>query len=73
MEPAFSIIQSLGGPTKVSAALGVHRSRVWRWGCSKEQGGTDGIVPFNHVPKLISMARDAGIEIDANAFLPREN
>ncbi|MCV2448484.1 helix-turn-helix domain-containing protein [Paracoccus sp. DMF] len=72
MEPASSIISSLGGASEVAKILGIHRTRPWNWTRPKSLGGTGGVVPFQHVPKLISAARDAGVELSAEDFLPAQ-
>lgn len=70
MEPAQSIINSLGGSAAVATIVGVHRSRVWNWTRPKEKGGTGGVIPFRHAPLLIHAAQKLGIELNANDFLP---
>ena len=37
---------------------------------AKEAGGTGGMVPFKHVPAMIAAAKDKGIELSADDFLP---
>lgn len=70
MEPARTIISRLGGPNKVSAIAGVHRTRVSNWARKKQDGGTGGVIPFKHVPALIAAARDMGVDLSADDFLP---
>ncbi|SHI79186.1 hypothetical protein SAMN02745911_1178 [Aureimonas altamirensis DSM 21988] len=72
MEPATTIIRSLGGPSAVSRITGVHRTRVSNWMRSKDVGGTDGLIPFRHVPALLSAAKNAGVVLTAEDFLPSE-
>lgn len=72
MEPASTIVKTLGGPAKVAALVGVHRTRVSNWMRPKEAGGTGGTVPFRHVPKLLNEARDRGIPLSADDFLPQD-
>ena len=71
MEPARSIIQSLGGPNAVAEIAGVHRTRVSNWMRRKDAGGTGGMIPFKHVPALIEAASERGIPLSADDFLPR--
>lgn len=71
MEPAQSIIRKLGGPNAVAEITGVHRTRVSNWARPKESGGTGGTIPFKHVPTLLDAAKDKGIELSADEFLPR--
>lgn len=70
MEPAASIIKSLGGDTVVASITGVHRTRVANWKRAKESGGTGGAIPFRHVPALLKAAQDKGLPLSADDFLP---
>ena len=69
MEPAASIIERFGGPTKVAALLGVHRTRVHNWKATR--GGTGGLIPQRYHVRLLEEARRAGIPLTANDFLAR--
>lgn len=71
MEPAQTIIKNLGGPTAVAGIVGVHRTRVSNWTRPRDVGGTGGTIPFKHVPLLIEAAKDRGIDLSADDFLPR--
>lgn len=70
MEPAKHIIYALGGPSEVSRIVAVHRTRVSNWMRRKEDGGSGGIIPFKHVPALIAAAKQKGVELSADDFLP---
>lgn len=70
MEPASSIIEMLGGPTKVAGIVGVHRTRVSNWKRPREVGGTGGIIPHWHVEKLIDAARAEGVDLSPQDFAP---
>jgi hypothetical protein len=72
MEPAASIIKNLGGDTVVASITGVHRTRVANWKRSKESGGTGGAIPFRHVPALLQAAKDKGVPLSTDDFLPAE-
>lgn len=37
---------------------------------AKDVGGTGGIIPFKHVPALLDAAKEKGIELSADDFLP---
>lgn len=71
MEPATTIITMLGGPSKVAKIANVHRTRVSNWKRAKETGGTGGVIPFKHVPALLRAAREMGIDLSADDFLPK--
>ncbi|WP_089846970.1 hypothetical protein [Salipiger marinus] len=70
MEPASSIITALGGPTAVAAAIGIHRTRVSMWQAPRERGGTNGLVPYRHVPRLMELAREKGVKLAPADFMP---
>ncbi|RFC65047.1 hypothetical protein DYI37_04055 [Fulvimarina endophytica] len=70
MEPASTIVTALGGPTKVAKIVRVHRTRVSNWCRPKEKGGTGGIIPIKHAPALIAAARETGLTLSADDFLP---
>jgi hypothetical protein len=73
MEPASTIIKAFGGPGAVSAAAGVHRTRVWKWTQPREKGGTGGVIPHWHVRKLLEHASAKGIAITPADFAPTIN
>jgi hypothetical protein len=70
MEPANTIITRLGGPNEVARITGAHRTRVSNWKRPKELGGTGGMIPFKHMPILLSAAAQRGVELSPNDFLP---
>ncbi|MDQ0314818.1 hypothetical protein [Amorphus orientalis] len=70
MEPANSIIDLYGGVSIVSEIAGVHRTRVSNWRRPRDKGGTGGVIPFKHVPKLLAYARENGLSVTADDFLP---
>lgn len=74
MEPASSIIKELGGATKVAEVTGVHRTGVWKWTQPKEAGGSAGMIPTKHIPKLLEFARENDLPITAESFFatPRD-
>ena len=74
MEPATTIIRKLGGPTKVSAIVGIHRTRVSSWQRSKASGGTGGRIPQSHYRAILRAASLAGItDITAERLIPIDN
>lgn len=70
MEPATHIIQALGGAAQVASIVGVHRTRVYRWMKSQADGGTGGIIPQRHIPKIMAAAKVAGVNLTGDDFLP---
>lgn len=71
LEPAFAIINKLGGIDKVASHLGVHRTRVWNWMRPKHKGGSGGTIPQRHHLALLDMARAQDKPLTAAEFLPR--
>lgn len=71
MEPARSIIKRLGGASKVAAAAGVHRTRVYSWMSPKSAGGSDGRIPLNHWEPLLVFAAGKGISLELADFMPK--
>lgn len=72
MEPAKKIITAFGGVARVAALRGVHRSAVWKWTQPQAKGGTGGRIPLEHIRPLLSLARDLGLDLIAEDFLPDE-
>ena len=72
MEPATSIIKTLGGAAQVARIAGVHRTRVYSWMRPVSAGGTGGYIPLRHIPKIIAQAKADGIALSGDDFLPPE-
>lgn len=70
MQPASTILKKLGGPTKISRGIGIHRVRVSNWARPKESGGTGGVVPQRHIPALLAYAKSIGEELGPEDFFP---
>ena len=64
-QQAQRIIDKFGGVTKLSNAIGVNYSTVYKWG--KPSGGTtmgtDGVIPRKHHAKIRDAADFMGIEL----------
>lgn len=52
----------------VAKAAGVHRTRVSNWKRPREDGGTGGRIPQNHIPALIELAREINVPLDHADF-----
>lgn len=61
-EPAFTVIERLGGKSAVSEALKLDKSTLSRW-CQPIDSGTGGVIPQRYWPALIEMARRQGVDI----------
>lgn len=70
MEPARTIIDKLGGPTRIARAIGIHRARVGYWAVPSSKGGTNGVIPHKHVAKLLELAREQGVPLSTLDFAP---
>lgn len=73
MEPASTIISKLGGPAKLARELGLNRVTVSKWKRPRESGGTGGLIPNKHMRAILNAAKDGGVEITAECFLPPED
>lgn len=61
-EPAYSIVEKLGGKAEVAQKLGLDKSTLSRW-CQDRPLGLGGVIPQRHWPALLQMARKKGIKI----------
>jgi DNA-binding transcriptional regulator YdaS (Cro superfamily) len=71
-EPATTIVEALGGPSKVAAIVGIHPTRVSNWKRARVAGGTGGRIPQNHHRAILRAAQEMGLEITAETLLPAE-
>jgi hypothetical protein len=68
LEPAKTIIDICGGPEAVASMVGVHRTNVYRWTYPEDRGGTNGLIPTRQQAKLLTAARDRGIDLRPEHF-----
>lgn len=61
-EPAYSVIEKLGGKSEVAEQLGLDKSTLSRW-CQPRPQGTGGLVPQRYWPQLLQMAREQNVRI----------
>ncbi|KEP68800.1 hypothetical protein DL1_08660 [Thioclava dalianensis] len=71
LEAAKALIENLGGPTKVSESLGLHRSTVQRWVMTFDKGGRSGVIKSTQLSRLFALADSAGVQYDRADFVPR--
>jgi hypothetical protein len=71
--PAERIIKRFGGHAKISALLGVHVTRVYRWTYpTGKRGGSGGSIPQQYHSKLVALAKANGWRLTYADFHPRE-
>lgn len=69
LEPAATIIRTLGGLSAVADAVSTTTTTVQRWRLPREKGGTGGYIPRWWHDKIIAAAGARGIELPPSAFL----
>lgn len=62
LEPAYSVVERLGGKSNVAEALELDRSTISRW-CQPRPQGTGGQIPQRYWAQLMTMARQQGVTI----------
>jgi hypothetical protein len=43
------------------------------WQAPRERGGTNGLVPYRHIQKLLDLAREKGVDLAPGDFIPSRN
>jgi hypothetical protein len=71
MEPARSIVRKLGGEAVAAKITGVAFSGPYRWQYPREAHGQDGMIPVEHIPKIVRYARRKKLPIDLPDFFPQ--
>ena len=64
LEPARTVVEICGGVEAVARMVDRDKSNVYRWGYSKEKGGTGGLVPQKLAPLLLKQAKHLGLRSD---------
>jgi hypothetical protein len=70
MEPAATIIKKLGGEAVVSKVTETAYTAPYRWQQPREKGGTGGLIPQRHHPRLLDYAEREKIPLSPADFLP---
>jgi len=55
LNPAYKVIERLGGKSTVASALQLNVSTLSRW-CQPWPNGTGGAIPQRHWPKILQLA-----------------
>lgn len=63
MDPAFTVIEKLGGKSAVAYELGLAPSTLSRW-CQFAPAGTGGIIPQKYWRELLLLAKQQKIKLD---------
>lgn len=71
LDPALSVIKTLGGFEAVAVITGKHISRVYRWTYPKERGGTGGYIPQADAEVLLAHAKEKGLPVTAESFFTK--
>lgn len=70
-EPAYSIVERLGGKTAVAERLQLDKSTLSRW-CQSRPEGTGGVIPQRYWHALLKMAQEVGVEITLEELVALE-
>lgn len=62
LEPAYLIIERLGGKSAVAETLKLDKSTLTRW-CQPRPYGTGGMIPQRYWSALVRMARLQSVDI----------
>lgn len=62
LQPAYDVIERLGGKTEVADRLNLDKSTLSRW-CQPRPDGTGGQIPQRHWPELMKLAREKKVRI----------
>lgn len=57
LEPAYTVIEKLGGKSTVANQLGLSKAQMTRWCAPTDAGGTGGVIPQKYWVQLMQMAR----------------
>lgn len=65
MTPAERVISKFGGIRPLARMLDIDHSSVQRWTRPKTQRGSGGLIPSRHHQRILNLAREQGLDIDA--------
>jgi len=61
-EPAYSVLEKLGGKSAVASELSLAHSTLSRW-CQPHPAGTGGVIPQKHWPALMAFAKKQKVQL----------
>ena len=62
LDPAYTLIEKLGGKSAVAQELGLDKSTLTRW-CRSEPDGTGGVIPQRYWEQLIAMGKRQKVRV----------
>jgi hypothetical protein len=68
-EPATSIINIIGGTTKIAALCSISVTQAQRWKYPRAKGGTDGFIPRKYHQTIAAAAAEKGVALAPAAFI----
>lgn len=68
LDPAYSVINRLGGKSEVSYRLKLNKSTLSRW-CQPRPMGTGGQIPQRHWSELVELALEKGVKIKVEELI----
>lgn len=71
LDPAYTVVERLGGKSQVAEALRLDKSTLSRW-CQPVPFGTGGVIPQRHWPQLLQLARKRGVEVSLEELVQIE-
>lgn len=71
LDPAYTIIQKLGGMQNAVEASGASETRVYRWQLPRNRGGTDGLIPTKRQQRILDWAAKKNINLVPADFFVR--
>lgn len=71
LEPAYSVVEKLGGKSAVAQYLGVDKSTLSRW-CQEKPTGTGGMIPQRYWPQLLQLARELRVRLEVKELISLE-
>lgn len=61
-DPAYTVIEKLGGKSFVAEQLSLDKSTLSRW-CQPRPMGTGGVIPQKHWARLLEMAAEQRVRL----------
>lgn len=73
MDPASTIIEKIGGFEVAAKVAKTAATTPYGWTKPREKGGTNGLIPQKYHPAILAYAKENGIRLKAEDFLPRRS